>query len=194
MQKRIMTIIAALAVCFCLAACGAVDKAANEGAGEVDNAGAASSTETASYGEAAKGGQMRDFIAETINGDAFTLSDMNGKVIMLNFWATWCGPCVGEMPAFPRLAEKYGDDLVLIAVNVGDDKETTKAFLDKNGYTDLTVIVDEDYAISKLYPTDAIPYTVIIDRNGTISAIELGASGDVDEMFEKYSGLIDAAM
>lgn len=190
MKKRIMTIIAALAVCFSLTACGETpDKPINESADRSADAASA-----AASGEVAVGGEMRDFTGEAVDGSAFTLSDMRGKVIMLNFWATWCGPCVGEMPAFPRLVEKYGDDLALVAVNLGDDKATVQAFLDKNGYSDLTVILDEDYSVSNIYPTDAIPYTVMIDRNGKISAIEVGASGDIDEMFEKYSGLIDAAM
>ena len=65
----------------------------------------------------AEGDAYRDFTAPLADGGEFTLSDHEGKVILLNFWATWCGPCVGEMPAFERLQETYGEDLALVAVN-----------------------------------------------------------------------------
>ena len=130
------------------------------------------------------GDKYRDFAGELATGGEFKLSDHEGKVILLNFWATWCGPCVGEMPAFSRLIEKYGDDLVLVAVNSGEDADTVKDFLDKNGYT-FNVLLDPDYEISDLYPTDGIPYTLIIDRDGKIYNIHLGAS-DADTMFDEY--------
>lgn len=135
------------------------------------------------------GDKYPNFSGKLLNGDTFKLSDHEGNVMLINFWATWCGPCVGEMPAFPRLVEKYGDDLVLVAVNVAEDAETVQAFADDNGY-DFNIVLDPDYSISDLYPTDGIPYTVIVDRKGKISEIHLGASG-ADEMFEVYCGDID---
>lgn len=135
------------------------------------------------------GDKYPDFSGKLLNGETFKLSDYEGKVMLINFWATWCGPCVGEMPAFPRLVEKYGDDLILVAVNVAQDAETVQAFADENGY-DFNIVLDPDYSISDLYPTDGIPYTVIVDREGNISEIHLGAS-EADEMFEIYCGDID---
>lgn len=149
-------------------------------------------TDTAPTGPAKVGQTYRDFSGTLVSGDSFTLSDHLGSVIMLNFWATWCGPCVGEMPAFPKLVEKYGDDLTLVAVNIGEDSDTVTAFLEKQGYL-FPVVLDEDYTISDLYPTDGIPYTLIIGKDGVISKIHLGAD-DADTMFETYSSDIDAAL
>lgn len=139
------------------------------------------------------GDKYKDFTGTTSDGGTFHLSDYEGKVILLNFWATWCGPCVGEMPAFPQLVETYGDDLVLVAVNSGEDKETVTDFLNKNNYTTFHVVLDPKYEISNLYPSDGIPYTLIIGRDGTITEIELGAS-NADEMYNLYSKYIDAAL
>ena len=143
-------------------------------------------------GPIAEGDAYRDFTATLADGSTFTLSDHEGKVILLNFWATWCGPCVGEMPAFEKLQETYGEDLVLLAVNSGETQETVQAFLEENGYT-FPVALDPDYTVSDLYPTDGIPYTVIIGTDGKVAAIQLGAY-DADTMYGHYSELIDDAL
>ena len=175
MGKRIICFMTIFALCFSFAACGNSRKRENL------------------YEAVAEGEEMRDFTGSLVGGGELKLSDLKGKVILLNFWATWCKPCVEEMPAFPKLMEKYGDDLALVTVNVGEDEETIREFLDKNSYSDLTVFLDEDYAISDLYPSDGIPYTIIIDREGVICHIQLGAV-DADSMLEKYSGMIDAVL
>lgn len=113
-------------------------------------------------------------------------------MILLNFWATWCGPCVGEMPAFEKLQETYGEDLVLLAVNSGEDEGTVTSFLEKNGYT-FPVALDPEYAVAMLYPTDGIPYTVIIGTDGKVAVTQVGA-GDADTMYAHYSELIDGLL
>ena len=133
-----------------------------------------------------------DFTTTLVDGSSFTLSEQQGKVVLLNFWATWCGPCVGEMPAFSRLVDTYGSQLALLAVNSGEDEQTVKSFLDKNGYT-FPVALDPDWALGELYPTDAIPYTVIIAPDGTVASIQLGAS-NADEMFDHYCQEIDKVL
>lgn len=138
------------------------------------------------------GAAAPDFTATLTDGSTFTLSEQQGKAVLLNFWATWCGPCVGELPAFPRLLETYGDQLTLLAVNSSEDEKTVTDFLTQNGYT-FPVAVDADGSIGALYPTDGIPYTIIIAPDGTISAIQLGAGG-ADEMFDHYCSEIDKAL
>lgn len=175
-NKKIIYVILITLLCITLAACGNNRKRGNLKSDIVK-----------------VGDQYRDFTGTAVDGSTFHLSDHNGKVILLNFWATWCGPCVGEMPAFPKLVEKYGDNLVIVAVNSGEDQKTVDDFLNKNDYTTFHVLLDTDYAISNLYPTDGIPYTLIIDRDGTITEIQLGASG-ADAMYELYCKYIDAAL
>lgn len=131
-----------------------------------------------------KGNKAPDFTAELADGTSLTLSEFQGKPVIINFWATWCGPCVKEMPAFERLKEDFGDKIGIIAVNCGDDSDTVKDFIEKNGYT-FPVALDEDYAVSMLYPTNGIPYTVILDEEGTVTHLSTGAS-DADTMYEMY--------
>lgn len=158
-----------LALCLTLAACGG-DEA----------------------GPIREGDACRDFTAALADGGSFTLSDHEGQAVLLNFWATWCRPCVGEMPAFPRLQEKYGDQLCLVAVNCGEDQETVERFMTAYGYT-FPVALDPEGTVSALYPTSGIPYTLVIDPEGTVTHIETGA-GDADGMFELYSEAIDKAL
>lgn len=125
-----------------------------------------------------------DFTGELMDGSSITLSELQGKPVIINFWATWCGPCVKEMPAFERLKEDFGDKIGIIAVNCGDDAETVKDFVEENGYT-FPVVLDEEYSISMLYPTNSIPYTVVLDAEGKVTHISTGAL-DADTMYERY--------
>lgn len=109
-----------------------------------------------------------DFTGELMDGTSITLSELQGKPVIINFWATWCGPCVKEMPAFERLKDDFGDKIGIIAVNCGDDAETVKDFVEENGYT-FPVVLDEEYSISMLYPTNSIPYTVVLDAEGKVT-------------------------
>lgn len=130
------------------------------------------------------GNKAPDFTAQLIDGSSITLSEFKGKPVIINFWATWCGPCVKEMPAFERLQADFGDKIGIIAVNCGDDADTVKDFASENGYT-FPIALDEDYKINMLYPTSSIPYTVVLDANGKITHISAGAV-DADTMYEKY--------
>ncbi|MCD7870224.1 MAG: TlpA family protein disulfide reductase [Enterocloster clostridioformis] len=125
-----------------------------------------------------------DFTGELMDGTSITLSELQGKPVIINFWATWCGPCVKEMPAFERLKDDFGDKIGIIAVNCGDDAETVKDFVEENGYT-FSVVLDEEYSISMLYPTNSIPYTVVLDAEGKVTHISTGAL-DADTMYERY--------
>ena len=122
-----------------------------------------------------------DFTGELMDGTSITLSELQGKPVIINFWATWCGPCVKEMPAFERLKDDFGDKIGIIAVNCGDDAETVKDFVEENGYT-FPVVLDEEYSISMLYPTNSIPYTVVLDAEGKVTHISTGAL-DADTMY-----------
>lgn len=147
--------------------------------------------EVIEYSELSIGDNAPDFTAELVGGETFKLSDNKGKIIIVNIWATWCGPCVGEMPAFQQLFEEYGDELAICCVNSGDDKEVVDKFVSENGYT-FPIAYDTDYKICDKYPTDGIPYTVIIDGEGKVSKTFLGASS-AEEQYKEYKSAIDAA-
>lgn len=191
LRKLCLTLL--LTVTLLLAGCQSGNNAGNTGAANDNSSNENTAGDTADVsGPIAKGDAYRDFTATLTDGSEFTLSDHEGKVILLNFWATWCGPCVGEMPAFEKLQETYGEDLVLLAVNSGEDEGTVTSFLEKNGYT-FPVALDPEYAVAMLYPTDAIPYTVIIGTDGKVAVTQVGA-GDADTMYAHYSELIDGLL
>jgi len=129
--------------------------------------------------------QIPDFEMTFSDGETASFADYHGKKILLNFWATWCGPCVGEMPAFQRLAEEYPDDLMILAVNCGESRETVQKFMEDNSYT-FPVVTDEEGDIQALFGgITSIPLTVIVDEEGCVVTSHLGAS-DADTMYETY--------
>ncbi|MBQ9721117.1 MAG: TlpA family protein disulfide reductase, partial [Oscillospiraceae bacterium] len=115
-------------------------------------------------------------------GVTHTLEQYHGKVIFLNFWATWCPPCRAEMPDIQRLYEKYGsddDEVAILAVatpgyNGEGDEESVKAFLTENGYT-YPVLMDASGELIRYYGVSAIPTTFMIDAEGNIYGYVPGA-------------------
>lgn len=132
------------------------------------------------------GAEAPDFEIELINGESFKLSDQRGKIVLINIWASWCGPCVAEMPDIDQLAKDYADDLVIIGVNCGEPEQTVIDFIEENGYSYLSA-ADENYYISgMLYPSDVIPYTIVIDRDGIITQLHRGGGVGMYEILEEY--------
>ena len=107
---------------------------------------------------------------------------------MINMFEPWCGPCVGEMPAFERLNNERLEGLQIICVNCMEDKATVDKFVKDNGYT-FNIGYDENGAIEAYYPTDGIPYTLVINK-GEITKIYVGAY-DADKQYEEYKDAIE---
>jgi thiol-disulfide isomerase/thioredoxin len=98
-------------------------------------------------------------------------------IVMLDFWATWCGPCVRAMPDVDAVAEKYADrGLVFYAVNAGEDPATVKEFLAEN-QLDVPVAMDPDGTVSGLYHVEGIPQTVVVGKDGRVQVVHIGFSG-----------------
>ena len=114
-----------------------------------------------------------DFSSKNLENIDINLSDYSGKTVFLNFWATWCGPCVRELPSIQKIHDTY-TDIVVLTVNCGDNISDIKSFMAKNNYT-FNVIPDETGIISRLYYTDYIPLTLIIDENGIIKERHVGS-------------------
>lgn len=117
-----------------------------------------------------------DFTLPTLDGDMVTLSDFKGKVIILDFWATWCGPCKIEIPSFIELQTEYGDaGLQILGVSLDrGNKEEVLNFCDKLG-VNYPVLLD-DGTVSRRFGIQYIPTTYIIDRDGNF--------------IKKYTGLM----
>ena len=135
-----------------------------------------------------EGDKAPDFTVQLVNGDTIRLSDYDDKVVLLNFWATWCGPCVNEMPAFEKLKKDGNDDLMIICINCMENKSTVDSFVEEMGYT-FNIGYDEDGSIEMYYPTDGIPYTLVINK-GYVSDIFLGAV-DAETQYKEYKNAID---
>lgn len=127
------------------------------------------------YAEGIEAGKKAiDFEVELLTGEKVKLSNYLGKPIFLNFWATWCGPCVGEMPDIEMIKNEYGDELVVLLINGGESKNDVQSFIDKKGYT-FNVGLDERGEILTKYDSMYIPLSIFIDENGIIQERKVGA-------------------
>lgn len=184
MKKKIITVIC---VCMMLAlsACTS-NKVDDSDTKDIENVMTDSNSTTAKDDKTGVGvGDTAPDVEFTLmDGTTAKLSDYKGKPVLINFWATWCGYCVEEMPAFEMLKDKYGDDITILALNVGGDtEEDIKEFAKDNGYTFDFAIISNDEADK--YNVQSIPATFIIDDEGKISYVMTGAY-DADTMFKEY--------
>ncbi len=116
-----------------------------------------------------------DFLLPDMRGQAVRLSQLKGKVILLNVWATWCGPCRKEMPTMEALAHKLSDeDFVLLAVSQDvDGAVTVKPYLQEGGYT-FPVLLDLQGEVGRKYGVTGYPETFVIDRQGQVVYHHIG--------------------
>jgi peroxiredoxin len=117
-----------------------------------------------------------DFTLDSLIGDPITLSDLRGQVVVLNFWASWCGPCRAEMPALNAVYERFRDQgLIVLGVNTTyqDDEAKARAAIQAWGLT-FPIVLDRDSAPSRQYRIQAMPTTFFIGRDGVIADIVFG--------------------
>jgi thiol-disulfide isomerase/thioredoxin len=119
-----------------------------------------------------------DFTVYDLEGNAHKLSDFQGKPVLLNFWASWCGPCQMEMPDFQDFFEKYGEQVHFVIVNLTDGQQETvesaSAFIEEKGYT-FPVYYDTDIDAAMKYSVSAVPVSYFIDAEGRFVAWAQGA-------------------
>lgn len=106
-----------------------------------------------------------DFELESLDGSTVKLSELRDKNVILNFWATWCGYCVIEMPDLQKLKEAHTDDLLVLTVNVGESKEVVQKFMEENNL-DLEVVLDEKMNVANTYGIRSYPTTIAINKKG----------------------------
>ncbi|MEX0805767.1 MAG: TlpA disulfide reductase family protein [Candidatus Binatia bacterium] len=122
-------------------------------------------------------------------GKQLSLRELRGKVVLLNFWATWCVPCIEEMPAMEKLYQELEKDgLVILAVNFQESPERVKEFFTKHNLT-FTALLDRDGKVSELYQAWALPVSVVINKDGEIAARAMGSkdwySDEALQLFRK---------
>lgn len=120
------------------------------------------------------GQKAPDFVLKSATGENLRLREYRGDVVMINFWATWCGPCRQEMPLLDELYGRYRRvGFRLLGVNIDDDSRRAMAMADELGVT-FPVLFDEDKQVSKLYQVEAMPMTLLLDREGTVRHVHHG--------------------
>ncbi|MBB6019997.1 peroxiredoxin [Paenibacillus sp. JGP012] len=119
------------------------------------------------------GAEAPDFEAVNSKGEQVQLSDYRGKAVMLNFWASWCTPCVREMPLVHELAQQHSSNVETLFINVGESKGTINEFM-KSHQFDFPVIIDATGKVSSLYRITGLPATMVIDQAGQFKHILLG--------------------
>ena len=131
-----------------------------------------------------------DFTVYDGDGNSVKLSEFEGKPVVLNFWASWCGPCKSEMPDFEEAYQKYGEKVHFLMVNCTGGRETldsAKAFIEENSYT-FPVYFDTTYEAASTYGASSIPMTFFIDANGDLVTYGMGALSA--ELLQKGIGMI----
>lgn len=116
-----------------------------------------------------------DFELTSVEGETIRLSDYKGRPVIVNFWATWCGPCRAEFPEFQQAAVDNADRLVIIGVNntTADQAELVPPFLEEFGIT-FPIVLDEEGEVVKAYRILGLPTTVFINSNGIVNEVFTG--------------------
>lgn len=130
-------------------------------------------------GDTGKPGLAPDFTLKSRSGENLRLAEQRGNIVLINFWASWCGPCREELPKFEAMQQQYQDlGFTVFAVNVDDDPDKADVLLDDIDVS-FPVLFDPKGDVSKLYDISAMPTTVVVDRNGNARLTHEGyRSGD----------------
>jgi thiol-disulfide isomerase/thioredoxin len=113
------------------------------------------------------------FTARTLQGETVSLEDFRGRVVVLNFWATWCGPCRVEMPELERYQARLGDRVVVLGVNMHEPTDVLAPFVRQHDLT-FPILPDESGAIAAPYRVTGLPTSIILDRAGVVRARIVG--------------------
>ncbi len=118
------------------------------------------------------------FIATTTAGEKFSNASIKGKVVLFEFWTTWCGFCADEAPFVDKIGQELaGKGLILLAINVGESRKTVKKYLEQHPRS-CKIVLMEDTNLAAMYQATAYPIYVVIDRDGNIAGTQRGAGGE----------------
>jgi len=131
------------------------------------------------------------FALPSRSGDTVALDKLKGQVVMLNFWASWCGPCRHEMPLLDQMYKRYSAlGFTLLGVNVEADTKDAEKWLAQTPVT-FPVVFDKENKVSKLYDVNAMPSSVFIDRKGNVRYLHRGyKEGDESEYLNQIRALL----
>ena len=130
-------------------------------------------------------GPAPDFTLKSHSGENLRLSEFRGEVVMINFWASWCGPCRQEMPLLDELYSQYQPmGFTILGVNVEEDSSQAKKLL-KDIPVTFPVLFDNNSQVSKLYDVVAMPSTVLVDRSGNVRYLHHGYKPGYEEAYQQ---------
>lgn len=134
-----------------------------------------------------------DFEAKTLDGRALSLSGLKGKVVLLDFWATWCGPCEETIPNLVELYRRHrASGLEIVGVSLDDDERDVPAFAAENGMR-YPIVVDSEKRLLDSYQVRSVPTTVLVDREGVVRGRWVGAGEEIERELEgKIRELLEA--
>lgn len=134
-----------------------------------------------------KGTEAPDFTLTDLDGNEVTLSDLRGKNVYLNFWASWCGPCIAELPDIEQVHQKYLEkDLIVLTINTGEEKETVQKVIEEGGYTFTVLLDSNNLDTARLYKTTSIPASIFINNEGKIiERKEIMTLAEMEKAIEK---------
>jgi peroxiredoxin len=132
-----------------------------------------------------------DFTLKSVDGTNTRLKEFRGQVVLINFWASWCGPCRQEMPLLERIDERYkGAGFTVLGVNVEGKPGPAKEVASKAGVS-FPVLVDENQKVSELYDLESMPSSIVVDRDGVVRYVHKGYKpGDETKYLEVVKKLI----
>jgi thiol-disulfide isomerase/thioredoxin len=126
-----------------------------------------------------------DFTLKSSGGENLRLSELRGQVVMINFWASWCGPCRKEMPLLDQLYQQYKPlGFTVLGVNVEEEQNPARSLLSKSPVS-FPILFDDTNAVSKLYNVIAMPTTVIVDRNGNMRYLHKGYMPGYEDAYQQ---------
>ena len=191
-NNRMLVILLALIAVVCVALWYA-DKVEREGkAAAAAEQPADEAAEAAAATLAGEGAEAPDFTVEMIDGSKVALSELRGKVVLLNFWATWCPPCRQELTRVQKeIIDRFaGKPFVFLPVSRGEKRETVEAFREKTGYT-FPMGLDSARTVYDRYATDYIPRNFLIDKQGKVILATVGYD---DEEFDALIRTIEKTL
>ncbi|WP_341938100.1 TlpA family protein disulfide reductase [Marinimicrobium sp. C2-29] len=126
-----------------------------------------------------------DFTLKSDTGENLNLEEQRGKVVMINFWASWCAPCRKEMPLLEELYDRYEKDgFTLFGINVEQNPEAAEKFLADVGVS-FPILYDPESEVSRAYQVNAMPTTVMVDRDGEVRYVNRGYREGDEEKYRK---------
>ncbi|MFC1966094.1 TlpA family protein disulfide reductase [Chloroflexota bacterium] len=131
-----------------------------------------------------------DFQLSNLKGQSVALSDFRGRPVLINFWASWCGPCRAEMPYIQQVFEEWSDrGLVILSIDIGESLSTVEGFMQSYNLS-FPVLLDVNKTVALKYNVRYIPTSFLVDEGGIIKAVKIGAFSSTAEIERELSKII----